>query len=124
LGSARVLVVDDDKDFLDAISRKLSRVGYEVLAAAGSCQALEIITTAPPVNVLLCDVMMPDMLGTELVRELARMSPDTAVVMMTGWTDLPDVPVDLLLLRKPFSTKDLVSVVELSLAQKVRQRQS
>jgi FixJ family two-component response regulator len=56
---------------------------------------------------------MPEMDGTQLVREVAQVSPQTAGLLMTGGASKPsDVPDDVLVLRKPFSTKDLIAAVE------------
>jgi CheY-like chemotaxis protein len=56
-------------------------------------EALELLRNQPPVQVAISDVGMPEMQGMELVREVARLSPQTASVLMTGLSgDLADVP--------------------------------
>jgi CheY-like chemotaxis protein len=76
--AARVLVVDDDALMLASVSRKLSRQGYDVLPASRPRQALEIIKTPPPVQLILSDVSMPEMRGTQLLSEVFRLAPETA----------------------------------------------
>jgi CheY-like chemotaxis protein len=108
VSAARVLVIDDEPLFLRAVSKTLSKQGYDVLAAAGPCQALEIIKYQRPMDVVLSDVQMPEMRGTDLVREIARVSPQTAVILMTGAAVHPaDLPKCVPVLCKPFTTLDL-----------------
>jgi DNA-binding NtrC family response regulator len=103
---------------LASVRKMLSRQGYEVVPAFGPRQALEIVRTAPPIQLILSDVSMPEMLGTQLVSEVFRLSPQTAGLLMTG--DLaspPAVPEGVAVLRKPFSTAELILAVQLTLTQ-------
>src|SRR5215469_14532837 len=115
--TARVLVVDDDATMLVSVSRMLSRQGYEVLQASGPRQALEIARTPPPVQLVLSDVEMPEMRGTQLVSEVFQLSPQTAGLLMTGGVEPPDVPEGVAVLRKPFSTAGLILAVQSTLTQ-------
>ena len=54
------MVVDDDAMMLASVSRMLSRQGYEVLPASGPRQALEIVRTPPPIQLVVSDVEMPE----------------------------------------------------------------
>jgi DNA-binding NtrC family response regulator len=100
----RVLVVDDDALMLTFVSQILARQGFEVLPASGPRQALETVRTTPPIQLILSDVSMPAMRGTQLVSEVFRLSPQTTGLLMTGDIDsLPDVPEGVAVLRKPFS---------------------
>jgi DNA-binding NtrC family response regulator len=115
---ARVLVVDDDAMMLASVSKMLSRQGYEVLPAFRSRKALEIVRTPPPVQLILSDVAMPEMRGTQLVSEVFRLSPLTAGLLMTGdVASLPDLPQGVDVIRKPFSTQELILAVRSTLAQ-------
>jgi len=116
--AARVLVVDDDALMLAIVNQMLSGQGYEVVPASGPRQALEIVRTTPPIQLILADVSMPEMRGTQLVSEVFRLSPQTAGLLMTG--DLaspPDVPEGVAVLRKPFSTAELILAVQSTLTQ-------
>ena len=115
--AARVLVVDDNALILASVSQMLSRQGYEVLPASGPRQALEIIRTPPPVQLILSDVAMPEMRGTQLIAEVFRLSPQTAGLLMTGEVQPPDVPEGVTVLRKPFSTAQLILAVQSTLTQ-------
>lgn len=116
MATARVLVVDDDDLFLNATSRMLSRAGYEVLPANRPHQALEIIRKNPPIDLVISDVAMPEMRGTELVREIARIRPETARLLFTGGpTDPAEAPEGVPLLRKPLSHAELISAASAAL---------
>ena len=81
---ARALVVDDEPLCLQVVSRLLSNEGVKVFPATSPLQALEIIRSNPTFALVLSDVVMPEMHGTELVREVARISPETALILMSG----------------------------------------
>jgi CheY-like chemotaxis protein len=89
--------------------------GYEVLMADGPRQALEIVKNNPPVHLVVSDIMMPEMPGTQLIREAARLSPQIAAVLMTASVNSVAAPADVPVLRKPFSIRDLLSAVQASL---------
>jgi DNA-binding NtrC family response regulator len=121
--AARVLVVDDDAMMLASVSRMLSRQGYEVLPVSGPRQALEIVRTPRRVQLILSDVAMPEMRGTQRVSEVLRLSPQTAGLLMTGdLASLPDVPQGVAVIRKPFSTQELILAVRSTLAQSTELR--
>src|SRR5215831_18957789 len=92
--AARVLVVDDDLIMRHAVCWMLHRGGYQALPADGARHALEIIKNDPPVHLVISDIAIPEMRGTQLIREMARLSPQTAGLLMTGHSikqvDLPD----------------------------------
>jgi DNA-binding NtrC family response regulator len=101
MAGARVLVVDDDSTMLNVIRRILTLGGYEVLTADGPRQALEIVRNRSPVHLVLSDVLMPEMQGTQLVREVWRLSPQTVGVLMTGYVNnVANVPDGVALLQK------------------------
>jgi DNA-binding NtrC family response regulator len=105
------------------VSRLLKREGYQVLSAEGPRQALEIVTTPPPVDLVVSDIDMPEKPGTQLVREIAQLSPQTACVLVTGGaTNMADVPADMPVLKKPFAKEDLISVIQAALEQSAQVR--
>jgi CheY-like chemotaxis protein len=109
---ARVLVVDDESIILDVCSRMLECGGHDVLQAMGPREALEIVRNDPSVDLVLSDIDMPDMKGTQLIREVAQLSPQTAGLLMTGHINPGDVPDGVPVLNKPFSLQDLLSAVQ------------
>jgi two-component system response regulator HydG len=79
-----VLLVDDEQANLDSLERIFSREGYRVLLAASGQAALEMLR-AHPVDVVLTDLMMPDMSGQELLRAVRAVAPEAEVVLMTAY---------------------------------------
>ena len=89
--SEKILIVDDDLESLKLISLMLQRRGYEVTAAQSGEQALSKIENENP-NLIILDVMMPDMDGYEVCRYL-RANPQTShlpVIMFTAKTLVGD----------------------------------
>ena len=115
--TASVLVVDDNAVMLAAVSQLLIRRGYHVLSASGPRQALEIVRTQTPIQLVLSDIEMPEMRGTELICEVARLLPQTTGLLMTaGNTNPPDLPEGVAVVKKPFSTEKLILAVQAALA--------
>ncbi|MBV9110910.1 MAG: response regulator, partial [Gemmatimonadetes bacterium] len=85
-GSGTVLLVEDEAAVRNLAARVLSAAGYTVLAAASGAEALEQARRAGNVDLVLTDVVMPGMDGTELARRLRAARPGIAVVYMSGYT--------------------------------------
>jgi CheY-like chemotaxis protein len=86
--------------------------GHEVLPARGPLQALATVRNNSPVHLVISDIQMPEMKGTQLIRELARLSPETMCILMTGHINPVDVPDGVPVLYKPFSSHGLLSAVQ------------
>ena len=118
-----VLVVDDEDGIRQALTRFLSRLGYQVQAAANATEALER-QAAHHAQVMLCDIRMPDTSGVELLPRMLAHDPDLAIIMLTA-IDEPRTAVDCLKLGaydyliKPVDLEEL----EVSLQHALRQRQ-
>lgn len=69
MNKQKILLVDDERDIVDMIAFNLEREGYEVLTAFNGRQALEVAAVSPP-DLVLLDVMMPEMDGMEACREM------------------------------------------------------
>jgi putative two-component system response regulator len=82
----QLLVVDDEEPVRRALVRVLTKGGYEASDAGGVDVALGRLSEQP-FDLVLCDVQMPGRSGIDLVEELARSHPDTAVIMVTGVDD-------------------------------------
>ena len=78
MSTPRVLVVDDEPAVLRLVSKALSVRGYEVYAAASPMQALHLARAAPCFDLVVSDVIMPEMCGPELVRRISRICPHAA----------------------------------------------
>jgi DNA-binding NtrC family response regulator len=79
-----VLVVDDEPSNVTSLEKIFSREGMRVLSADGAKRALELVRSHR-VQVVLTDLMMPGTTGTELLRAVKEVSPDTEVVLMTAY---------------------------------------
>jgi len=123
-GKARVLVVDDEAGNRDLLARRLQREGYAVLAAAGGREALELVAKEP-VDVVLLDVMMPDLDGLAVLERLKAdpASRDLPVIMISALDDLSAIANciqagALDYLPKPFEPVILRARLAASLAEK------
>jgi two-component system, OmpR family, response regulator len=80
---ARVLVVDDERDFNETIVKRLTRRGFLAETALSGPAALEILSRQA-FDVALLDIMMPGMDGIEVLREVKRRYPGVEVILLTG----------------------------------------
>jgi len=80
----RVLLVDDERAIRTALQRVLAGAGFEVVAAASGEQALVVLSGAPPFDVVLTDLEMPTMRGSELVLAIRKVDPEIPIVVLTG----------------------------------------
>jgi CheY-like chemotaxis protein len=85
IGNARILVVDDDRDVREALVEVLSEAGYSVSAASDGSEALAVLANTPRPDVILLDLMMPNMNGFEFrERQLHSAHADIPVVILTA----------------------------------------
>lgn len=110
----RVLVVDDEPNIIELVSLYLKREGYEVLFAENGKEALELFFANPP-DILILDIMLPDIDGLEILRKIRKESL-VPVIMLTAKESEVDRVVGLELgaddyLTKPFSPRELVARV-------------
>ncbi|HVF72698.1 MAG TPA: ATP-binding protein [Chthoniobacterales bacterium] len=118
-GSELILVVEDEEVVRQLICTVLSNLGYRVLCGESAAAGLRIAREeTQPIDLLLTDIVMPDMHGPVLARELAPLQPRMKVLFVSGYSDsdISDQGVldpGLDMLQKPF-TQD-------SLARKVRE---
>jgi CheY-like chemotaxis protein len=123
---AKVLVVDDDPDFVKVTSKVLEKAGHEVVSAANGAKALQAMRQDPP-DVVLLDIMMSYILdGLDVSREMAEdpTLKDVPVIMVTSLTGVKGsgmfptdeyVPVDEWL-SKPVDPETLLARVDQALA--------
>jgi len=110
-----ILLVDDERDICDVLSISLSDLGYKVLTAQSGEEALKILRRVNP-PLVLTDIRMPFMDGTELLREIKHQNPDTEVIMLTGHGDMDLAVKSLKLEATDFITKPIKDdVLEIAL---------
>lgn len=121
-GSGTVLVVDDDELVLSAVSAHLRELGYNAITANGPSSALEVSRAHDSrIDLLLTDLVMPDMTGPELRREIENLRPLIRTLYMTGYASdrVPLTEIDpKLLLRKPFTADHLSASLRRALPDK------
>ncbi|HKW90996.1 MAG TPA: response regulator [Methylomirabilota bacterium] len=110
-----VLVVDDEPDILAVVRSILEQKGYTVLHTGDPHQALRWATQRE-VNLLLTDVIMPLMKGTELAQRFQALSPDTKVILMSAYKVAEITASGLPFIAKPFVPDALVERVRHALA--------
>jgi CheY-like chemotaxis protein len=112
------------------MARALTAAGYRVLAAASGPEALQVAGRHPgAIDLLVTDVVMPEMNGRQLAERLAALRPATPALFLSGYTDDILGPQGVLapgihLLQKPFTPAELVAAVERRLASGGAQRRS
>ena len=111
----RILLAEDEQAMREYLTRALERSGYEVVAVDRGTAALPLLERER-FDLLLTDIVMPEMDGIELARHCNLVSPSTEVMFITGFSgvalrvgeSMPSAKV----LSKPFHLKDLVLEVE------------
>ena len=86
--STRVLVVDDDPDILNTLKLYLSEYGYTVIVARSGAEAMRLVNVEPP-DIMLLDLMMPGMSGTELMVRLREMGMHVPIIIISADVDAP-----------------------------------
>jgi len=107
----KILIVDDQQDLIKVLEVNLSKEGYQVLKAVSGAQALKLAIQENP-HLILLDVMMPDISGLDVCRELRKKGIETPIIMVTAKGEEVDRVVGLELgaddyITKPFSLHEL-----------------
>jgi DNA-binding NtrC family response regulator len=118
---ATILAVDDDLSVLGLLDATLRMAGYRVLLADGGWSAIQAYESSTgPINLLLTDVIMPDLTGPVVAERLLARQPDLRVLFISGFHDADLVQRfvtrrGFTLLPKPFTPDSLLRVVRQSL---------
>jgi signal transduction histidine kinase/ActR/RegA family two-component response regulator len=116
-----ILVVEDDPRVSRATVGALEEIGYRPIPCASGREALELLAREPNIQLIITDVMMPEMTGPELIREARRLYPWIATLFVTGYvgeTGEADALSGQDLLRKPFTVSALGEAVAAALARR------
>ncbi len=115
-GSLVVLAVDDDSLVLMSTVAMLEDLGHKVIDAASGEQALALIDTGAPVDLVISDQAMPGMTGVELFSAIQARRPDMPAILATGYAELPNATdTRLRRLAKPFTQRELAEAVAASI---------
>ncbi len=92
-GRERILVVDDEPALTLAVKKMLERLGYQVECRTNGIEALEVFlhgTTGAPFDLVITDMTMPNLTGTDLALKLLKLQPDLPVLLCTGFSEKMD----------------------------------
>jgi CheY-like chemotaxis protein len=122
-GSETILVVEDESGVRELTREFLKISGYTVLEAKDGLEALEIASGhTGKIHLVLTDMVMPRMSGSEMTVRLKALRPDVKVLFMTGYSeyagDGAKSVAEFPILQKPFSISSLVGKVREVLAEK------
>jgi len=121
-GHESILVVEDDRLVRDYVLAQLHSLGYVTLQAANAAEALAIVTSGKPFDLLFTDVIMPGkMNGRQLADEVLKTRPDLRVVYTSGYTENAIIhhgrlDSGVLLLAKPYRKSDLARIIRKALS--------
>ena len=112
---AKIILAEDDNDLRRFLVKALEKAGHEVMSFAEGASAFEEIKQTT-FDLLLTDIVMPEMDGIELARRAAELDPALKIMFITGFAAValhPDskAPRDAKILSKPFHLRDLVAEV-------------
>jgi two-component system cell cycle response regulator CpdR len=114
--SAKILLAEDDNDMRRFLVKALQNAGYAVTSFDNGLSAYNRLREEP-FELLLTDIVMPEMDGIELARRATELDPEIKVMFITGFAAVAlnpanPAPKDARILSKPFHLRELVSEVE------------
>ena len=121
LGIETILLVEDELTLLKMATKMLQRLGYNVLAASTPSQAISLAReSGERINLMLTDIMMPEMNGRELANSIFSFSPKLKTLFMSGYSfDIISkqgkIASDIHFIQKPFTKHELATKVRLVL---------
>jgi len=124
--SARILVIEDEKNIREVLEEILSTAGHKVIQAANGEEGVELFKRQKP-DLVITDLGMPGLSGWDVADKIKAEDPSTPVILSTGWRvnlDQPDVhkrSVDRVI-SKPFNMGQILDLISELLAQKKTQR--
>jgi signal transduction histidine kinase len=122
VGAGTVLIAEDDDAIRNLAEQALTACGFTVVSASGGVEALTQARAMERVDVLLTDIVMPQMSGLQLAERIVARHPGACVVYMTGWVDNSvmqlELATDVALVRKPFTGVMLARAVCTALEQR------
>jgi DNA-binding NtrC family response regulator len=115
-GRRKVLIVDDDRDIVTIVSTILSGRGWDIKAAYNGREALEAVTSCKP-DIILLDIMMPEMNGIEVLKRIKKIDAEARIIMITAFGDVESYLDSMELgayeyINKPFETDELLEMID------------
>lgn len=119
----RVLILDDESTLRTALFRLLDRKGHQVVTAQRLDEARNFMTPEKPFDVAIIDMNLPDGNGLDFISEIKKTSPNTQVIVLTGFASI-DTAIQATqkgafhFLTKPFNVEELMSLLDKALTHK------
>lgn len=125
---ARVLLVDDEAPFVEALAKRLDKRGLEVLVAYSGPEALQKLDQESHADVVVLDVKMPGMDGIEALKQIKAAHPMVEVIMLTGHATVDSAIEGMKLgaldyLMKPCDMEVLMAKVQEAKLKKIKQEE-
>ena len=117
-GHGSILLVEDEVELRNVNAEFLTSLGYSVACAGSGPEALNMLTAAGQIDLVITDVVMPKMSGREFANQLLQLRPNTRLLYVSGYTD--DIVLQngisnhgMFFLQKPYSLRDLAHKVQI-----------
>ncbi len=112
----RLLIIDDNKEILTALTDFLSKKKYEVVSASDGLDGLKLLETEQQgFDLVITDLVMPNISGVGLISIIKKKFPDLPVIAITGWGEHPEALATEAqanrVLEKPFDLSELDTVI-------------
>ena len=116
----KILLAEDDNDMRRFLVKALQQAGYEVISYDNGLSAYQRLREEP-FELLLTDIVMPEMDGIELARRAAELDPDIKIMFITGFAAVAlhpssNAPKQAKVLSKPFHLREIVAEVDRMIA--------
>jgi two-component system response regulator PilR (NtrC family) len=121
--AARILIVDDEQSLREFLEIFLHKEGFEVTTAEGGQEAVDLLVAETEFDLVLTDLMMPDVDGLQVLGEVKERYPETQVLMMTAFATA-DTAIEAMkkgafdYIQKPFKNHEIQVVIDKALEQR------
>ncbi len=124
----RILIVDDEADFLETIVKRLNRRGFNVTGIDGALKALRLLDSES-FDIVILDFKMPGMDGIDALKEMRRKKPNMEVIMLTGHASVESGIRGIQLgafdyVMKPANIEDLIEKIQQAYKRKMIQEEN
>lgn len=109
----KILLVEDEEELLELFGAELREKGYEVLPAVSGAEAMGLIRQwASSIDLLIADVVLPEVSGIALAHKLKKRAPEAEVLLMSGYGQILHDDIGFPVLAKPLAPEVLIEKVE------------